>query len=86
MRCQLCVCHCPAMGSAHLRKQPWQAGCSGHDLGRHADLAVSSGMCHMLVLHGLTLSFLICEMGIKPAPFPFDFSPVRLAQSSDLQN
>lgn len=87
MGSQLCVCHWPATGSAlHRRKPPPQAGCSGHDLGRHADLGVSSGMCHTLVLHGLTLSFLICEMGVKPAPSSFDFSPVRLAQTSDLQN
>lgn len=71
---RLCVCSVSATASEplglilHLKKQ-LRLGILEHGLGSHPDL--NSGICHRLVLCSLTLSFLTCEMGIKPPPFTF---------------
>lgn len=67
----------PAPSSA--RQLLW--GMWEHSLGSLEDTHLSSGICHLLVVHSSMFSFLICEMGIRPPLFLVG-SPVQLPVGS----
>lgn len=84
---QVCVRHFSVMGTwaslwapapssaRQLLQSMWE-----HSLGSLEDTHLSSGICHLLVVHSLML-FPICEMGIRPPLFLVG-SPVQLPVGS----